>query len=167
MESVASAADVSRATLYRYYTSREHLLAEVTLAAGRTLIAFLAANPPHGNTIGEKVEALCSTLTVIAGENEQILASCISNLSSEDPAVLEAYQEIEGLVSGILGSVLGDLEPEKGPMIQTSIFRYLLGSFVLATTGKLTYAEVAEELAALCRLLLADVWQMESDSAAR
>lgn len=158
METVASAAGVSRATLYRYYTSREHLLAEVTLAAGRTMISFLRANPPPGTTVGEQLEALCRTVTAVAGENEQLLASCVSNLSSEDPAVLEAYREIEELVSGMLGSVIDGLAPAKGSMIQTTVFRYLLGSFVLATTGKLEYAEVAEDLTALCRLLLADVW---------
>jgi AcrR family transcriptional regulator len=158
METVASAADISRATLYRYYTSREHLLAEVTLAAGRTMISFLRANPSRGTTVGEQVEALCRTVTAVAGENEQLLASCVSNLSSEDPAVLETYREIEELVSGMLGSVIDGLAPANGSMIQTTVFRYLLGSFVLATTGKLEYAEVAENLTALCRLLLADVW---------
>ena len=45
MEAVAQASEVSRATLYRDYTSREHLLADVTLHAGRTLAKSLEQFP--------------------------------------------------------------------------------------------------------------------------
>jgi len=161
MESVATASGVSRTTLYRYYTSREHLLAEVTLSAGNTLIKFLENNPPTGKTIGERIENLCHMVTKIAGENEQIMASCISNLSSEDPAVIEIYHDIEKLISGMLGSVLGDSKPKNAEMMQSVVFRYLLGSFNLATTGKLSYSDVASELTEVCHLLLDDVWDSE------
>lgn len=163
MESVAAASGVSRSTLYRYYTSREHLLAEVTLKAGYELIELLNSNPPQGDTIGQKIETLCHQLTSMAGVDKVFLACCMSNLMSEDPAVIDAYQETEQLVSGIFGSVLGDVKPALGNMIQTVIFRYLLGSFMLASTGKLDFEEVANELAAICQLLMADVWSVKCD----
>ncbi len=163
MESVAAAAGVSRTTLYRYYTSREHLLAEVTLAAGRNLIAHLRNNPPGGRTIGDRIESLCRRFTTIAGASEKVLASCIGNLSSSDPAVFDTYEEIENIISGVLGSVLGNLEPANGAILQTVLFRYLLGAFMLATTGKLGFDEVEAELISVCRLLMPDVWEHEPE----
>lgn len=158
MEAVAAASEVSRSTLYRYYTSREHLLAEVTLEAGYGLIRYLDTHPPEGATIGEKVEGLCAQLVATAADNKVMLACCVSNLLSEDPAVIDAHAEMEALISGILGSVLGDTNRERAAMIQSVVFRYLLGGFVLATTGKADFSQVGHELAGLCRTLLGDIW---------
>lgn len=158
MEAVAAASEVSRSTLYRYYTSREHLLAEVTLEAGYNLIRYFEAHPPEGATLGERIESLSRQLVATAAENQVLLACCVSNLLSEDPAVLDAYTEIEDLVSGILGSVLGEANRGRLAPIQGVVFRYLLGAFMLATSGKADFQQVGEEFAGLCRTLLADIW---------
>lgn len=159
MEAVANAAKVSRATLYRYYTSREHLLAEVTLSAGQTLIENFRAHPPAGKTVGKRVEGLCHQLVRTAGENELLLGACVANLSSDDPAVLDTYKAIEHLVSDMLSSVMGQLKPAKREsQIRTTLFRYLVGGFALATTGKIGYDELGEDLVGLCRVLLGGDW---------
>jgi AcrR family transcriptional regulator len=163
MEAVAQASEVSRATLYRDYTSREHLLADVTLHAGRTLAKSLEQFPPPGRTVGKRVEALCKQLVRTASENELFLATCINNLASEDPAVLDAYDEIEALVTELLQSVLGDLSLKPGAIPTGIIFRYLFGGFLLATTGKMTFEQLADELVDACQRLLGEVWAKDLD----
>ena len=58
MQSVAERSGVGRATLYRYFASKDHLLAEVALAWGADLRAELASRPPRAETAGERARRL-------------------------------------------------------------------------------------------------------------
>ncbi len=156
MEEVASAAGLSRSTIYRYFASREHLIAEVTLAAGNRLTKHWADQPPKGNTSEERVRNLCDELTQKAEENTVFLGVCVANLASQDPAVLDTYAEIEHLVGQFLATALGEAHLVERTRASGILFRFLLGSFILATTGKQSFQAVNDELQTLCRTLLAD-----------
>lgn len=158
MEAVAENSGTSRSTLYRYFGSREHLIAEVTLDAGNRLIELLGRHPPAGNTLGERIESLCLNLTRMAETNSTLLACCVTNITSEDPAVIDLQSEIEQLVSGIFKSVRGDTELRNQASVDRTLFRYLLGAFLLATTGKLEFDELAGELTEFCHSLMLDHW---------
>ncbi|MCB1688011.1 MAG: TetR/AcrR family transcriptional regulator [Halioglobus sp.] len=161
MEAVAAMAGTSRSTLYRSFTSREHLIADVTLDAGYRLIEFLEQHPPQGRTVGGKISSLCAQVSTLAAGSSTLLAVCVNNIASEDPAVIDAQHEIERLISGIFGSVLGEVPVANRGKVESTIFRYLLGSFILATTGKLTFDEISTDLADLCRNLLSAVWDRD------
>ena len=158
MEMVAAAAGTSRSTLYRNFTSREHLIADVTLDAGHRLISILSKRDMPGETVGDNISWLCQQLALMAKSNNTLLAVSIGNLSAEDPAVMDAQGEIEGLVSGIFGVALGGVALENRKIVEQTIFRYLLGSFILATSGKLTYEEISMDLRGLCRQMMPGVW---------
>jgi TetR/AcrR family transcriptional regulator, cholesterol catabolism regulator len=159
MEMVASESGTSRSTLYRNFTSREHLISEVTLAAGNELIGILSGHAMRGRSVGENVTWLCEQIVVMSESNSTFLQVCIGNLSAVDPAVIDAQAEIEGLISGLLGVALGSTECAGRRNIEQTIFRYLLGCFILATSGKLTFGDISRDLIDLCRLLLAGIWE--------
>lgn len=158
MEAVAAAAGISRTTLYRYFTSREHLLAEVTLMQAKSLLNNLIVLPPAGHTVGEKVQDLCQSIASLDRENKRLLGACIHNLASRDPAVLDSFAAIEGLVSQMFTTVLRQSVPSRWLNVEAVLFRYLFGSLVLATTDKMNYSALAEDMTALCRSLLGDAW---------
>lgn len=160
MEMVGESAQVSRSTLYRYYASREHLIAEVTLEAGNSLIRYLEVNPPDGATLGARISHLCNKITLMAESNPNLLAACITNLSSNDPAVVDTFNEIEQLIPRFFQTVLGEQAPVDSHHVQETVFRYLLGSFMLATTGKLRFSQLADGLTDLCKDLMEDVWDI-------
>lgn len=163
MEMVGEAAQVSRSTLYRYYVSREHLIAEVTLEAGNNLIGYLESRTPNGKTFGDRITFLCQQLVNMAEGSPRLLAACIHNLASDDPAVIDTHAEIEQVVARIFNTVSGNKNLEISHEARGTIFRYLLGSFMLATTGKLEFSELATDLATLCESLLAVVWDIECE----
>ena len=158
MEAVAASADTSRSTLYRHFTSREHLIAEVTLDAGHRLIALLETNTLGGKTVGEAISAVCHLICTAAQRNTTLLAVCVNNLTSEDPAVIDAQEEIENLISSMFSAVLEGLSPLDRQDVERSIFRYLLGGFILATSGKLAFEALEEDMIRLCEGLLSDEW---------
>lgn len=159
MEMVAAAAGTSRSTLYRNFTSREHLIADVTLAAGHQLIRMLSSHSMAGKTVGENVTWLCEQIAAMAKNNETFLAVCIGNLSAEDPAVIDAHEEIEDLISGLLNVATGNVILEQRERAEQTIFRYLLGCFVLATSAKMTFEDVSHDLQVLCQQMLTPIWE--------
>ncbi|QFU75632.1 TetR/AcrR family transcriptional regulator [Halioglobus maricola] len=161
MEMVGAAAQVSRSTLYRYYVSREHLISEVTLEAGNRLVEYLEYDPPKGKTIGARTSYLCAQIVHVAEGSPKLLAACINNLASDDPVVTDAYVEIEQIIPRIFGTVSGTQKLQIAAEVWNTIFRYLFGGFILATTGKLSYSELAGDLAELCKSLLADIWDVK------
>ena len=158
MEMVAAAAGTSRSTLYRNFSSREHLVADVTLDAGNELIKLLSAIPMPGETVGDNIAWLCEQLARMAKRNTTFLAVCIANLSAEDPAVVDAQEEIEALISRIFAIALGGAVLPDRVIVEQTIFRYLLGSFTLATTGKMTFKAISRDLNSLCLKLMPDIW---------
>ncbi len=97
----------------------------------------------------------------MAESNPGLIAACINNLASDDPAVIDAHAQIEQLIPRIFSCVSGDQELDFSAAVQGAIFRYLLGSFMLATTVKLAFSEVARDLAKLCESLISDLWDVE------
>lgn len=158
MEMVAAAAGTSRSTLYRNFSSREHLIADMTLDAGQRMINTLGQYDMTGQTVGENVSWLCQQIALMASSNNTFLAVCIGNLSAEDPAVMDAQDEIEALISGIFAVALGNAAFKNRKIAEQTIFRYLLGSFILATSGKMTFEEIGHDLKGLCQQMMSDIW---------
>lgn len=163
MEMVGDAAQVSRSTLYRYYVSREHLISAVTIEAGNSLVEYLASHPPQGRTVGARTTSLCAQIANLAEGSPNLLAACVNNLASDDPAAIDSYAEIEKLITKIFRTVSTNQDFQLSLEVQTTIFRYLLGSFLLATTGKLTFTELATDLARLCESLMTSVWDVDCE----
>lgn len=159
MEAVAEASGTSRSTLYRNFSSREHLISEVTLDAGRRLIEQLRQNPPPGKNVGERVSALCHHISSLASANTALISACVYNMSSQDPAVIDAQDDIEQMVTSFFTSVLGEQPFADKPDLEKIIFRYLLGAFLLGTSDKLEFGRIAQELTELCQGLLGADWE--------
>jgi AcrR family transcriptional regulator len=166
MEAVAEASGTSRSTLYRNFSSREHLVSEVTLDAGRRLVEQLRQHPPTGSNVGDRVSALCHHISNLASANTALISACVHNMSSQDPAVIDAQIDIEEMVTGFFTSVLGEQPFADKPDLEKIIFRYLLGAFLLGTSGKLEFGRIAQELTTLCQGLLGADWQRPVEPAA-
>ena len=61
IKDVAARAGVSLGTLYRYFSSKDHLLAEALQVWSERLGRKLQASPPRGNTPAARVAALWPT----------------------------------------------------------------------------------------------------------
>lgn len=122
------------------------------------MIRILSAHEMPGKSVGENVNRLCEQIVRAAQNNETMLAVCIGNLSTEDPAVIDAQEEIENLVSGMLGVAIGSAQFDNRQRAEQTIFRYLLGCFILATSGKMPFEDIYGDLQILCQQMLAAIW---------
>jgi AcrR family transcriptional regulator len=104
MRDVAARADVALGTLYRYFPSKDHLLIAALAEQVSTLQRRLAQKPPRGMNAAERVVDVLRRASRALEREPRLTAALVTALSSADPSVAEAKQE----VNDILGSVIAD-----------------------------------------------------------
>jgi TetR/AcrR family transcriptional regulator, cholesterol catabolism regulator len=95
MKELAQSADVSLATLYRYFPAKDHVLLAVTLSRYQRALARIQAEPPRGGTVRERVTSHLLR-EFGAGQREPRLARALSRAVCETShSYSVAIQQIE------------------------------------------------------------------------
>ena len=144
---VAAEAGVGAATAYTYFSSKEHLVAEVFWRR-------LAASPPtvhdSPDAATRVVDVLRHIALLVADEPE--FAGAVTNaLLGRDPDVEVLRQRIGRDIRDRLAAALGD---DVDPTVVDSLELLYSGALVRAGMGYVSYTEIAERLEKSARLLL-------------
>jgi AcrR family transcriptional regulator len=111
MRDVAARADVAMGTVYRYFTSKDHLLAATLVYWVEQLDNRLAQVPAQGETSASRVmEALDRALRAM-GRQPRLVGAVFTALASPDPAAIECQQQVSVLMEGIVTRAIGDPQP--------------------------------------------------------
>ncbi|MBV8462177.1 MAG: TetR family transcriptional regulator [Acidimicrobiales bacterium] len=111
MRDVAARADVAMGTVYRYFSSKDHLLAATLVYWVEQLDNRLAQLPAQGETAaGRVMEALDRALRAM-GRQPRLVGAVFTALASPDPAAIECQQQISTLMEGIITRAIGDRQP--------------------------------------------------------
>ncbi len=108
MTAVADRIGVSRATIYRYFASRDHLLAEIMAEWTRRINDDLQRNPPGGATPADRVGEAFERIMEMSGGNRGLTSAMLFAATSSDPAAKEAFPSWSGPVEVYLKTLLGD-----------------------------------------------------------
>jgi len=144
---VAAEAGVGAATAYTYFSSKEHLVAEVFWRR-------LAASPPAEHDSGDPparvIEVLRHIAMLVADEPE--FACAVTNaLLGRDPDVEVLRLRIGRDIRDRLAAALG---PGIDPDVIDSLEMLYSGALVRAGMGYASYAEIAARLEKSARLIL-------------
>jgi len=154
MRDVAARADVAMGTVYRYFTSKDHLLAATLVHWVEQLDARLAQQPARGATAGERVlEALDRGLRAMSRQ-PRLVAAVFTSLSSPDPAAVACQQQITLVMEGIITRAIGDPPPPDLADRARIIGHVWYSALVGWITGWSTMGRVYDELAVAVGLLL-------------
>ncbi len=111
MRDVAARADVAMGTVYRYFTSKDHLLAATLVYWVEQLDARLAQLPAQGESAAARVmDALDRALRAM-GRQPRLVGAVFTALASPDPAAIECQQQVSVLMEGIVTRAIGDPQP--------------------------------------------------------
>ena len=159
MRDVAARADVAMGTVYRYFTSKDHLLAACLVHWVAQLDSRIGEQPPHGDRPGDRVldvlDVLDHALRAM-GRQPRLVAAVFTSLSSPDPGVVGCQQQISLRMEGIIGRAIGEPGVADMPDRARIIGHVWYAALVGWINGWSTIAEVYEELAVCVRLLLPD-----------
>lgn len=154
MRDVAARADVAIGTLYRYFPSKEYLVASVMEAEVRALGADLDARPARGDSAGERV------LTVLGRANHALMAqpnvsiAQIRALVSGNHEVAEVVQSVTDAMRALIVTAMGAEPTPESIDVADTLFDVWLAALVGWISGTTEADEVQRKLARTVRQLL-------------
>ena len=146
---VAARARVAPATAYTYFSSKNHLVAEVYLDLVRQVEYFTDVN----DTRLHRVQQALRSLALVVADEPELAAACTTALLSNDPDVLAVREQIGAEIHKRIRSSLGpDCDAATVSALEMSYF----GALVHAASGVFTYREITDRLGYLVRLVLGE-----------
>jgi AcrR family transcriptional regulator len=153
MRDVAERSGVALGTLYRYFASKDHLLAEVLVAWGGELEDGLRRSPARG----ELRERITSTLERAGRtvQQEPVLAAAVTQaLLSRDPAVTDVQANFTTMMRRWLDIAIGDDDLPDRERIVEVLEHVFFSTMIGLVNGRRDPAEVGEQVDRAARLLL-------------
>jgi AcrR family transcriptional regulator len=154
MRDVASRAHVAMGTVYRYFTSKDHLLAAALVHWVEQLDARLAQVPARGVTAADRVIDVLDRALRAMGRQPRLVEAVFSSLSSSDPSTIDCQNQISDLMDGIIRRAMGEPEPEDFADRSRLLGHVWYSSIVGWVNGRTDLAWVHSEVAIAVRLLL-------------
>ena len=153
MQAVAERSPVGRATLYRYFASKDHLLAEVALAWGADLAAGLRARSLAATLPAERVAEVLQHVLDAAQAEPRLTSAVLTAATSADPEAVRAGLRLGSVIGGYLDVALGGgAGPERDELAQL-LGHVFFSSLVHMTSGRLAPDSAAAAVKAAARRL--------------
>jgi AcrR family transcriptional regulator len=113
MREVAAMAGVALGTLYRYFSSKEHLLVAAMAEQVATLRQRLAERPARGETPAERVIDVLHRATRALQREPQVTSAMLKSLISPNADVAEAMQPVSETMTDIVVTAIHHAAPSE------------------------------------------------------
>ena len=144
---VAARAQVAPATAYTYFSSKNHLVAEVYLDLVGAVPYFIDVNDARL----DRVQQALRSLALVVADEPEVAAACTTALLSNDMAVRKVRDRIGAEIHKRIKSALGpDADSRTVAALEMSYF----GALVHAGSGAFTYRQIADRLGYVVGLIL-------------
>lgn len=157
MRDVASKAGVALGTLYRYFSSKDHLLVSCLGQWTRDFQQRVALRPPAGETPADRVVDVLKRAASALERSPNLMAAFVTALtaiSSDDPVGLAEVSDVYELLNEFVTSAMEDGErPEREAVIRV-VGMVWLAALIARVRGWAHAGQMAEDLEAAVRLLL-------------
>lgn len=111
MRDVAARADVALGTVYRYFSSKDHLLAAALVFWMGQFAAALDGRAIDGDTPATRVANLLESSTGVMSRQPKLVAALLAPLSSPDPGVTACREEVIAMMEELVTMAAGDPAP--------------------------------------------------------
>jgi AcrR family transcriptional regulator len=150
VRAVAARAKVAPATAYTYFSSKNHLIAEVYLDLMAQVPYFTDVNEP----MPSRVEQALRSLALVVADEPEVAAACTTALmSGNDPTVRRVRDRIGAEIHRRIRSAAG---PECDPRVVSALEMMFFGALVNAGSGAFTYRQIADRLSYVVGLILGE-----------
>jgi len=149
VRAVAARAKVAPATAYTYFSSKNHLIAEVYLDLVQRVPYFTDVNEP----MQTRVDKALRHLALVVADEPEVAAACTTALLSggADPAVRSARDRNGTEIHRRITSAIG---PDADARTVSALEMTFFGALVNAASGAFTYHQIADRLGYVVGLIL-------------
>ncbi len=154
VKDVALEAKVALGTLYHYFSSKEHLFAEVLVRWAATLRTNISRNPLRGDTDALRLAQVISR-SVRAFQRQPSLARLVATLeTSSDPFATEILDRLAATTNDIYVEAIHDLDRATAQRVVTVVDAVLASRLRSWVAGRITITTVSDDLSDAIALLL-------------
>lgn len=148
VRNVARRAGVAPATAYNYFSSKDHLLAEVLW---RRMDALPPVDPASG-TWTERLHQTVRAMVLFTTESPALVDACSAALMSAHPEVKHLRDRIGAAIHRRLTAAMG---PGVDPMVVRVLETTYTGALLTAGMGHMSFLEIPEFVVGAARLMVA------------
>jgi AcrR family transcriptional regulator len=150
VRAVAARAKVAPATAYTYFSSKNHLIAEIYLDLLTKVPYFTDVN----ESMPSRVEQALRSMALTVADEPEVAAACTTALmSGNDPTVRRVRDRIGAEIHRRIRSAAG---PECDPRMVAALEMTFFGALVNAGSGVFTYHQIADRLSYVVGLIVGD-----------
>jgi AcrR family transcriptional regulator len=154
MRDVAARAQVALGTIYRYFSSKDHLLAACQLELWRDTVERFGQRPPDGPDPSERVVTFLRRSMRAAEREPRRTSALVLAMASPDPAVRECQLEVMSLIEQVLNTAMGDLDPDLKRRVAVVLRQVWHASLIEWVNDWSEASSVGRDLESAARLLL-------------
>lgn len=155
MRDVASSAGVALGTIYRYFSSKDHLLAAAMVEWVNDLERRVGQRPPKGETVASRVTDLLRRATRAMEREPKLSAAVVTALLSPDRGAAACQEEVSGSMTRIISLALGDdFDPDFQAQITRTLGHVWFSSLIGWVNGWSGIDKVADEVDLATHLVL-------------
>jgi AcrR family transcriptional regulator len=154
MRDVAARANVALGTIYRYFSSKDALLASAMVEWMAELEDTVLARPPSGRTTAARVMDVLGRALRAMEREPQLTRAVVAALTAGDPAGIDAFGQTTAALARIMRpAVPADVDPALEASMARMLGHIWWSTMISWANGMGDMAWVAEELAEAARLL--------------
>jgi AcrR family transcriptional regulator len=155
MRDVAATASVALGTIYRYFASKDHLLAATLVEWTRDLQQRVLQHPARGPSPADRVVEVVRRATHSLERNPRLTAALITAVSAPDPAVKDCQRDVNDIMVEVLSGAMSD---DVSDELKAGVCRVMSHVWFSALIGWVNGwgggVDVGDELELAARLLL-------------
>ena len=150
VRAVAARAKVAPATAYTYFSTKNHLIAEIYLDLMQKVEYYTDVNDSTVN----RVEMTLRSMALMVADEPEVAAACTTALlSGSDTAVRSVRDRIGGEIHRRIRAAVG---PDADPRTLAALEMTFFGALVNAGSGAFTYHQIADRLSYVVGLIVGD-----------
>jgi len=146
MRDVSAIANVSLATIYRYFSSKDHLLAAAMTEWTARLQARVAQSPPRGDTAADRLSDVLHRACRAMARQPKLSAALVRALSSSDAGVRDSAVAVQQQLEAMASGILADLTPAVRSDILAVLGHVWYSTLVAWANGRISFDQVTREL---------------------
>jgi TetR/AcrR family transcriptional regulator, cholesterol catabolism regulator len=150
---VAARAGVAIGTVYRYFTSKDHILVEAMFDWSTRFERSVVENPPVGATPAERVAEVFDRFSSRSSRRPLLAAAMVRAAASSDLTVIALRGDQRSVTSRLVELAIGDAEiPDRDDVL--AVFEDVAFASTLNTND--TSSSIGEHMRRAARVLLRD-----------
>lgn len=155
MREVSARSRVSLGTVYRYFSSKDHLLAEALVRWGGELGDRLRERRPRGRTAAARVAEVFERMSRGVAQKPELGIALTRALLSGDPGAFANRDGLAAMMREWLDIAIADEKVRNREVVVEALELLCFASMIELATGQRSAAQVGEQLQRVARVVLA------------